>query len=114
MRKPKMTRRRAWELSLLVWSYLAEFPEIRTKAQLPKAIYDRIRDLYFRCPLCEAYCLEKRSGVTCAGCPIERRCIHGPRLYARWEDAETVEDRRIAALRMLREIAKNEKGVNRE
>jgi len=50
-----MTKRKAFELTIEVWTYLAEHPEIQDKDVLPKALYKKISRLRCRCPLCSYY-----------------------------------------------------------
>jgi len=50
-----MTKQEAKELLLGVWRYLAEHPEVRHKQELPENLYDKIKDLAARCPLCEVH-----------------------------------------------------------
>ena len=60
-----MTGKQAKELSLEVWTYLRDHPEIENKGQLPSELYDKIEPLRSRCPLCD--CLEQ----CCYNCPLE-------------------------------------------
>jgi len=60
-----MTGKQAKELSLEVWTYLRDHPEIERKAQLPSELYDKISRLTGRCPLCEIF------GTACSQCPLE-------------------------------------------
>ena len=60
-----MTGKEAKELSLEVWKYLRDHPEIENKDQLPSELYDKISRLRARCPLCD--CLEQ----ACYNCPLE-------------------------------------------
>ena len=74
-----MTAHEAKALSLEVWQYLAEHPEIKYKRDLPKAIFSKIEKLENTCPLCELY-YDDYSG--CPECPLED-CTYFS-LYGRW------------------------------
>jgi hypothetical protein len=87
-----MTKQEAKELSLEVWRYLAEHPEIRRKENLPDGIYNKIRDLEFECPLCEVL-------RYCALCPLAD-CAP----YERWVDKRDTKVRQGAAREIVRLI----------
>jgi len=40
-------------LSLEIWQYLAEHPSINCKENLPYSLFEKIKHLKHRCPLCE-------------------------------------------------------------
>ena len=93
-----MTKEYAKELTIEVWEYFAKHPEIECKADLPKAIYNKIYCLFARCPLCEMFV---RDG--CAGCPIRIKNEEGEcSLYLAWFDAESIKDRKHAAEKIVR------------
>jgi hypothetical protein len=62
-----MTKQEAKELSLEVWRYLAEHPEIQMKRYLPDEIWDKIKDMACACPLCEVNPCHKCPLVSCVG-----------------------------------------------
>jgi hypothetical protein len=78
-----MTPREAKELSLKVWRYLTEHPEIKHKKNLPDFLWKRIRHLRHACPLCEinyiAFC--------CPMCPL-KSCDDDDSLFDRWSNSE--------------------------
>jgi hypothetical protein len=64
-----MTRKRAKEISLEVWRYLAGRPEICRKEDMPAALYRKIsRSLYY-CWLCNLYGPGNGPDNGCPGCP---------------------------------------------
>jgi len=89
-----MTEKESKELTIEVWTYLAEHPEIRRKYELPKILYEKIKDLELKCPLCELF-----FEYACTGCPLATTgdcCMDGG-VYHCWYNAETPEDRSTAA-----------------
>jgi len=84
-----MTKKEAKELTLEVWRYLAEHPEISGKKQLPREIHCKIERLKVGCPLCELYWYKGRLG--CSGCPLID-CDDGSD-YDNWIGANNREDR---------------------
>jgi len=78
-----MTKQEAKELSLEVWRYLAEHPEISSKANLPEPLFDKIKVMMNQCPLCELppkeFCKGQKCPLNrCRGiCPTRYR--HGSR-----------------------------------
>jgi hypothetical protein len=91
-----MTKREAKELSLELWRYLAEHPEIKQKIYLPIALYDKIKNLPGNCPLCEVF-------SDCADC-ILKICVTGSGLFKNWFLARDKEQRRKAALKIVRRV----------
>lgn len=99
-----MTRMEAKELSLEVWRYLAEHPEIRRKEGLPVALYKKVVGLAGRCPLCELFW---SFNDICEGCPLDAPGLHcGGKgvAYDRWVSAETAAARKKAAKKIVRLI----------
>ena len=82
-----MTPQEAKEISIEVWTYLAEHPEIERKWQLPKELYERIELMIGKCPVCELY---GRGGrIDEAGYPCNKECpLYGcdreGGLYSKW------------------------------
>lgn len=76
----------AWEakkLSLEVWRYLAEHPQIDNKGALPTALYAKIAGLLHNCPLCELFNVEDKVGFcvpVCSPCPL-KNCFDESSLY---------------------------------
>lgn len=48
-----MTNQEAKELTLEVWKYFRDHPEIENKPDLPKELFKKIDNLTCLCPLCE-------------------------------------------------------------
>lgn len=55
----KHTKKWAKKLSLEIWTYLRDHPEITRKNELPKKLWNKIKNLYCFCPLCNiaSYCV---------------------------------------------------------
>ena len=70
-------KRWAKKLSLEVWGYLKDHPEIKSKCALPPEIWDKIKSLVFNCPLCVLY-----SDKKCKGCPLGN--CGSESAYCRW------------------------------
>jgi hypothetical protein len=87
-----MIKLEAKSLSIEVWRYLEEHPEIKDKGALPIHIKRKIWALKARCPLCELF-----IDSDCDGCPLYRgkSCANGR--YNDWLAASSVEDRAAAA-----------------
>jgi hypothetical protein len=70
-----MTEKEAKELSLKVWEYLANNPEISSKNLLPEELKDRLKGNVDKlnlnwCPLCDFF-RKDRESKSCPGCPLE-------------------------------------------
>jgi hypothetical protein len=79
-----MTKQEAKELSLEVWRYLADHPEIGDKFDLPTSILGKIVDLVYDCPLCELF---HNPDIFCPGCPLSGEnyyCCTLGEAYERW------------------------------
>jgi hypothetical protein len=90
-----MTEKEAKELTIEVWTYIAEHPEISGKNELPEELYSKIKNLEAGCPLCELFL---KSG--CTGCPLDaarNRCALYSSFYSLWRCAETRGERSAAA-----------------
>ena len=96
-----MTKARARDLCIVVWSYLKEFPSIKAKKNLPPALYAKIRTLRYQCPLCHVFFHQTGDILTCDGCPLDGNCVHGEKVYSKWTDAKTDKVRSAAAGRLL-------------
>ena len=67
-----LDKKEAKELTLEVWQYLADHPEINDKYALP--MYNRIADMLAECPLCqwsrEQTSNYKHNSINCDKCPL--------------------------------------------
>jgi hypothetical protein len=61
-----MTQQEAKDLTIEVWSYLAEHPEISDKGELPDTMVNKLLELLDACPLCELF-----RPLVCRGCPLK-------------------------------------------
>lgn len=89
--KRTMTRKQAKEITLEVWEYSRDHPEIECKSDLPDEIRDKIYFLRCECPLCELY-YNKNCPLYVKGTK-PRHC----NLYSQWIVSFTNRDRRISA-----------------
>jgi hypothetical protein len=94
-----MTKQEAKEVSLEVWRYLAEHPEIHSKADLPQELFEKIEPLKYECSLCELFKSD------CRGCPLceaDEACTEYYSAFCRW-DSNSAGDmtRKEAALRIV-------------
>jgi hypothetical protein len=90
-----MTKRKAFELTIEIWAYLAEHPEINDKADLPEELYKEIKRLTCRCPLCAYY------KMSCGRCILPSidwgKCL----LFSKWQRATSKRDRSRAARKIV-------------
>jgi hypothetical protein len=103
-----MTEKRAKELSLEVWRYLAEHPTIARKDDLPKKLWKKIRVLESSCPLCELFEYDCRSAAM-AKCPLllaKECCFKIDSLWEKWRGScfSDTETRREAAAGIIKII----------
>jgi hypothetical protein len=97
-----MTYKYAKKLSLEVWRYLAEHPEIKAKRLLPAALFSKIVNLYCECPLCEVF--RDRCYEGCPLYPANYTCIAPGEPYYRWLNAKRKAGRKKAAEKIVRLI----------
>jgi hypothetical protein len=90
-----MTKRKAFELTIEIWTYLAEHPKIKYKADLPKELYKKIKRLTCRCPLCSYYKL------SCERCILPSMYQGGCSLFAEWLWATSNRARSRAARKIV-------------
>ena len=86
--KPNTLKNRKWakSLSIEVWKYLSEHPDVEHKVEVPKILSMKIRPLRHKCSLCELYCLEDSyRTLKCPGCPLDVcNCMKDRSLYEAW------------------------------
>jgi hypothetical protein len=90
-----LTKAEAKEISLEVWRYLAEHPEIRRKENLPDEIYNNIREMVCECPLCVVN--------ACDECPLGF-CIWEDSPFYKWSFTTDNKGREEAAREIVRLI----------
>ena len=84
-----MTKREAKALSLKVWQYFKEHPEVKHKEDLPKDLWDKVNHMLGYCPLCEYH------GMNCWKC-ILKHCHYGSP-FVIWREANDNDTRQKAA-----------------
>ena len=90
-----MTKQKAKDLTIEVWQYLADHPEIACKRDLPWEILEAVIRCVSQCPLCEMF-----RDEDCVGCPLGN-CEDAGSNYWNWYNAETDEDRKKYAQAIL-------------
>jgi hypothetical protein len=91
-----MTKQEAKLLSLDVWEYLRDHPEINRKKHLPIGLWNRIKDLENQCPLCTVV-------ESCMQCPLGDAigsscfCTH----HQNWSVADDENVRKEAANKII-------------
>ena len=50
-----MTEDHAIDLSIEVWGYLSEHPELQEKSDIPPDLYKQIKKMEYECPMCEVH-----------------------------------------------------------
>jgi hypothetical protein len=89
-----VTKQEARDLSLLVWGYLRDHPDISSKESLPEDLFRRIEFLRFQCPLCEVC-------RNCGECPLDGCFVVGT-AYHNWSDVGSDVGREVAAGQIFR------------
>jgi hypothetical protein len=103
----ELTPKEAKELSLEVWRYLRDHPEITNKVSLPPAIRDKVIGFLFLCPLCPLFLDLKRSpeevcSESCPGCPLDiKNCRNRESPYSKWSRTMKRGTRREAAAEIV-------------
>ena len=88
-----MTAIEAKKLTLEVWLYIKNHARIRMKVQLPKRLYNKIKDLMCDCPLCDC--------LSCDRCPLHKPSSPNCYYYTQWLSATTKIDRQEAAGKII-------------
>jgi len=91
-----MKTQKAQELSLEVWRYLAEHPEIKFKSMLPDRLLRKVRGCVFYCPLCELF----NTPAGCNGCPL-KACNKKNTLFYKWNNSRTEKTRKKYAQKIV-------------
>lgn len=73
----KLTKKRAKSISLEVWEYLRDHPEIKSKDDLPTKIFTKIRFFRGKCSLCEVL------NFACRECCLN--CLKSNSYYGKWK-----------------------------
>lgn len=98
-----MTAQQAKELSLEIWNYLAEHPEITHKTELPYELFAKIKDMVLYCPLCEYFLCDVGLFFTCSCCPLHTCSTHNS-LHTNWARSVSSEDRGYYARKIANAI----------
>lgn len=85
-----MTKRETKKLSLEVWKYLKEHPEVKRKEDLPKELWDKVSHMLGYCPLCEYH------GMLCWKCVL-KYCQKSDSPFILWHEANDNDTRQKGA-----------------
>jgi hypothetical protein len=96
MKKTTMTPEEAKAITLEVWEYLVEHPEVEFKLDLPKRLLKKIAGLELLCPLCELFV---REDCICPCCPLGNCSRTSP--YQMWANAPSKKARKINAQKIV-------------
>jgi hypothetical protein len=83
-----MTKKQAKKITLEVWTYLRDHPEIKRKFNLPKELWDKIKSFIGACALCEIMPGE------CTGCPLNES-MFACAGFMEWDRADSTTKSRI-------------------
>jgi len=103
----KLTKKQAKKLTIKVWSYLRDHPEIGSKAGLPSFLWKKLWLMFNLCPLCE-YIKNKYEGSlnkNCKYCALDG-CLGKKSLYKKWETAGCDEERQKYASQIVEKTKK--------
>lgn len=113
MKYKTITKEEAFYLSIALWSYLHQFPNIESKNKLPKQLWDELKNLYFNCPCCAVY--YDKINKTCIGCPLENNCIRSKgsnNYFNKWANADNDSIRKRYAKKILDKILESKEKIN--
>jgi hypothetical protein len=89
-----MTKKQAKKITLEVWTYLRDHPEIDEKYKLPKKLYNKIKYLICECALCHT--------INCNKCPLALKKSYRCMEYDTWTHAVTSRMRKNGASEVVR------------
>jgi hypothetical protein len=98
-----LTKLEAKDISLEMWRYLRDNPELEDKTQVPKEMLDKLHTVYY-CALCEVFPKCKVHYFTEDNeidCPLYP-CIDGS--YIEWVICHTIEGRKKYAGEVVKSI----------
>lgn len=102
-----ITAIKAKEITLKVWRYLRDHPEICRKNQLPKYLYKLVKNFHAECPLCEFFYFIKKGRIegSCKPCPL-KDCHYERSLFQKWAcaDVDNIETRQKAAAKIVEKV----------
>lgn len=93
IKRTKASMEAAKARAMFFWSYVVFHPEVRCKSDVPKAVYDVLRNDQSLCPLCSVF---RRVQIieSCTSCPLVRNgksCVDKDGLFYRWHELESAE-----------------------
>lgn len=91
----------AQKLSLEIWEYLRDHPEVHKKRQLPPYLWSQIELYVDYCPVCEFFfSVDRGRKPACDLCPIGD-CFGVDTRYQQWSKAQTDPERIRGAKGMI-------------
>ena len=87
-------------LSLKIWRYFAEHPEISHKDELPDELFSQIKNMVLNCPLCEFFLQNAGPILYCSDCPLNS-CNTDGSLYNNWARSTSCEERKHHAQKIV-------------
>lgn len=88
-----MTEKEARDISIEVWQYLADHPEIEYKQDIPERLWNKISGIRNNCALCKLYIpddfdedgyLNEVSCKDCVLCKVGHQCLKTNSYYNVW------------------------------
>ena len=95
-----ITPQEAKELTLEVWRYLMDHPEISKKKYLPDELRKKIECCRSDCPLCELFYDKFRRYINCIQCPL-KSCLLSDTAYEQWRLSVDPQTRQQAAAKIV-------------
>ena len=94
-----ISAKEAKELSLKIWEYFADHPELKRKDELPSWLFSQIEFMVLNCPLCEFF-FQNIISMSCYYCPLDSCNTEGS-LYMNWSRSIGYEERKYHAQRII-------------
>ena len=104
----KLTKKDAYELTIKLWTYLQEHPEIQSKSRVVEKVFPELSNMICYCPLCELF---SNSVKSCSKCPLNY-CLSGP--YGSWCMSSNNEERQIAAGQIVDQMKEALRKLNKK
>jgi hypothetical protein len=94
-----MTKKQAKKITLEVWTYLRDHPEIKYKSDLPDKLWYKIKKMVSTCPLCHIF--TKKHITICGNCPLGTELKTGCPYWKKWCISTTDQYRTKAASKIV-------------
>jgi hypothetical protein len=100
-----MPKKKAGALTIEIWTYLAEHPEITRMRDLPEYLWKKVEKVKNHFPLCAVFTTDL-CGI-CPGCPLDGQeffCCSDGQPYDRWTYTGNAEKRSKAAWEIVNKV----------